>query len=304
MCAIITIREPSAMRGQGRGSSRKPSAITRNALWYVFVGVLCAVMLLPIFWMLTIALKSKSAVFAIPPEFFPKEFHWENFINGPQAIDFWRLFLNSLIITVLSVFGAVASSMLVGYGIARIKFFGRKFWFYCFVASMMLPPIIGLIPLFSLYLKINWYDTWLPLIVPAFLGGNPIYIFLARQFYLSIPHELDEAAKVDGASHFTIFTRIMIPLTRPLWITMAIMAFLAAWNSYLEPLVYLYSSDKWPLSVGMASFVGSFAGVATTQWNLYMATNLLYMLPPLIVFFIAQRYFMQGLSSLATTSRR
>jgi multiple sugar transport system permease protein len=217
------------------------------------------------------------------------------------TINFGQLFFNSAVITLLNTIGSVISSTIVGYGLSRIRFPGRKIWFYLFVGSMMLPGIVGLIPLFHLYLNLNFYDTWVPLFLPAFFG-NPFFIFLARKFYLSVPYSLDEAAKIDGASHFTIFTRIMLPLTRPVWITMAIMAFTATWNDYLNPLVYLYSDSKWTLSLGMASFAGSFAGVATTQWNQYMATNLLYMLPPLIIFFIAQRYFMQGLGSLGSAS--
>jgi ABC-type glycerol-3-phosphate transport system permease component len=271
-------------------------------IWYAVVILLCVIMLFPLLWMITIALKGNNDIYKLPPEFLPGQFHWENFAKGVQSINFGRLFFNSAIITVLNTIGSVVSSTLVGYGLARIRFKGRKVWFYLFVGSMMLPGIIGLIPMFHLYLALNMYDTWFPLFLPSFLG-NPLFIFLARQFYLSIPYSLDEAAKIDGAGHFTIFTRIMLPLTSPVWITMAIMSFTASWNDYLNPLVYLPSDDKWTLSVGMASFSGSFAGVATTQWNQYMAANLLYMLPPLIVFFLAQRHFMQGLSALGMSSR-
>jgi multiple sugar transport system permease protein len=165
----------------------------------------------------------------------------------------------------------------------------------------MLPGIVSLLPLFHLYQSLNWYDTWLPLIVPSFFG-NPLYIFLARQFYLSVPFSLDEAARIDGAEHWHIFWHIMVPLTRPIWLTMAIMTFTTTWNDYLNPLVYLYTDSKWTLSLGMATFAGAFAGVTTTPWNQYMATNILYMLPPLVVFFFAQRYFMQGLSALNTSA--
>jgi multiple sugar transport system permease protein len=137
------------------------------------------------------------------------------------------------------------------------------------------------------------------LIVPAWFG-NPFFIFLARQYYFSVPRSLDEAAKLDGAGHFTILTRIMIPMTQPVWITMAIFAFQGAWNDYLQPLVYLYSQPKWTLSLGMASF----SGIYNTPWNEYMATDLIYMLPPLIIFFVAQKYFMQGLGSLGSASLR
>ncbi len=282
---------------------RPPRRPVRTASWYAVALFICAVMIVPLLWMITIGLKGRSAVFEVPPKLLPSEFHWENFVKGPQAIHFPRLLLNSTIITALSVFGGVMTSMMAGYALARIRFPGRKVWFYVFVGSMLLPPVVGLIPLFQMYKSIGWYDTWLPLIVPAFLGGNPLFIFLARQYFMAIPYSIDEAAKIDGAGHFRIFVNVMLPLTRPAWITMAILAFQASWNDYLNPLVYLYSPDKWPLSVGMASFISAFAG-QTPDWSYYMATNLLYMLPPLLIFFVAQRYFIQGLGSLGRTSQR
>ena len=268
---------------------------------YALIVLLSLTAVVPIGWMVTTALKSKAALYAYPPQFFPREFHWENFVDGANAINFGRLFLNSCIITGLSVVGAVFSSSLVAYGLSRVRFPGRKVLFIAFVGSMMLPPIVGLFPLFYVFNAIGWYNTWLPLIVPAYFG-SPFFIFLARQYYMGIPLDYDEAAKIDGAGHWTIFIRIMLPLTRPVWITMAILAFQASWNDYLNPLVYLYDSDKWPLSVGMASFAGQFAGVAVTAWNQYMAVNLLYLLPSLAIFFAAQRYFMQGLSALGSAN--
>jgi len=270
---------------------------------YILTLLLCVTMLSPLFWVITTALKGNNDIYKVPPEFFPKEFHWENFPKSWEAINFGRLFVNTFIITMLNVVGQVASSMLVGYALARIRFPGRKIWFYLFIGSMMLPSIVTLIPMFRLYLNLNWYDSWLPLWVPAFFG-NPFYIFLARQYYLSIPYDLDESAKLDGANHFAIFTRIMIPLTTPVWLTMGILTFQSTWNDYLNPLIYLRSEETWTLALGVATFKSSFAGVSNTQWNLYMAANLLYMLPPIIVFFVAQRYFMAGLGSLATRSQK
>jgi multiple sugar transport system permease protein len=295
-----------ALSGRPLVPPRRPGARWRTLRvvpWYVVALLICSIMILPLLWMLTIALKSKSAVFAIPPTIIPTQFHFENFVNGPISIDFPQLLGNSLIITSLSVLGGVMTAMMAGYALSRLRFRGRKAWFYVFVGSMLLPPVISIVPLFTLFRNIGWYDTWLPLIVPAFLGGNPLFIFLARQYFLSIPYSLDEAAKMDGASHFRIFFSIMLPITRPAWITMAILAFQFSWNDYLNPLIYLYSPEKWTLSVGMASFVSAFAG-QTLNWSEYMATNLLYMLPPLIIFFVAQRYFIQGLSALGTSSQR
>jgi multiple sugar transport system permease protein len=281
----------------------KKPRLAGTTAWYVTALFICSVMIVPLLWMITIGLKSRTAVFDIPPKLLPHEFTWSNFIKGPEVIHFPRLLLNSTIITALSVVGGVLTAMMAGYALARLRFPGRKLWFYLFVGSMLLPGVVGLIPLFQLYKSIGWYDTWLPLIVPAFLGGNPLFIFLARQYFLAIPYSIDEAAKIDGAGHFRIFTQVMLPLTRPAWITMSILAFQASWNDFLNPLVYLYSSDKWPLSVGMASFISPFAG-KTPDWSYYMATNLLYMLPPLIVFFAAQRYFIQGLGALGSTNQK
>lgn len=282
---------------------RRPRWKLSKIGFFILLIALAAAMLLPLFWVVTTALKGNADIYKVPPDFFPTEFHFENFVNGFQAINFGTLFINTMIITLLSVIGAVSSSMVVGYALARIRFPGRKIWFYMFIGSMMFPAIVTLIPLFRLYLNVGWYDTWLPLFIPSFLG-NPFFIFLARQFYLTIPYDLDESAKLDGAGHFTILTRIMAPLMKPVWITMAIMAFQGSWNDYLNPLVYLQSAEKWTLSIGMATFSSNFAGVANTQWNLFMAANLMYMLPPIIFFFLAQRYFVQGLGSLGNISQK
>ena len=300
--AVLTDVEQPAPSPIAPPAKKKPRLVGTTS-WYVVALFVCAVMIVPLLWMITIGLKSRTAVFDIPPKLLPHEWTWSNFVNGPKAIHFPRLLLNSVIITALSVLGGVMTAMMAGYALARLRFPGRKVWFYLFVGSMLLPGVVGLIPLFQLYKSIGWYDTWLPLIVPAFLGGNPLFIFLARQYFLAIPYSIDEAAKIDGAGHFRIFTQVMLPLTRPAWLTMAILAFQASWNDYLNPLVYLYSSGKWPLSVGMASFISPFAG-KTPDWSYYMATNLLYMLPPLIVFFAAQRYFIQGLGALGSTTQK
>ncbi|MDU7360658.1 MAG: carbohydrate ABC transporter permease [Propionibacteriaceae bacterium] len=301
--AEVATLDPSDETEEAQPQPRGKKASARSAAWYAVAVLICSGMIMPLLWMLTIALKSRTGVFEVPPSFLPKEWQWSNFVEGPKLIGFPRLFLNTTIITVLSVFGGVMTSMMAGYALARLRFRGRKALFYIFVGSMLLPGVIGIIPLFQLFRNINWYDTWLPLIVPAFLGGNPLFIFLARQYFLAIPYSIDEAAKVDGAGHFRIFTQVMLPMTKPAWIAMAILAFQASWNDYLNPLVYINSSEKWTLALGMSSFISSFAG-QTPDWSKYMATNLLYMLPPLIVFFAAQKYFIQGLTALGNTSQK
>jgi multiple sugar transport system permease protein len=280
-------------------TARVPLTLSRIA-WYALCVLLAITMLLPLVWMISISLKSNGDIQQLPPTFFPKEFDWQNYVIGPAKINFYRLLLNTVIVTVLSTIGSVLSSMVVAYGLSRINFPGRRFWFGVIAFSVFVPPVIGLIPLQQLYINLGLIDTFVPLILPAFLA-SPIFVYLARQYFLSIPRYVDESAMLDGAGHWTIFTRIMIPLTRPAWITIAILSFQFSWNDYLNPLIYLQSSDNFTLAIGMASFIGDHAG--DSAYNYYMATNLLYMLPPLALFFLAQRYFMEGLGALGTAGK-
>ncbi|WP_427889575.1 carbohydrate ABC transporter permease [Kribbella sp. GL6] len=279
-------------------TQRVPFMLSRVA-WYALCGLLAVSMLLPLVWMISIALKGNGDINQLPPAFLPREFRAANFVDGPAQIGFYRLLLNTVIVTVLSTIGAVVSSMIVGYGISRIDFPGRRFWFALISGSIFVPGIVGLIPLQHLYISLGLIDTWAPLILPAFFG-SPIFVFLARQYYQSIPKYLDESATIDGAGHWMIFTRIMIPLTKPVWITVAIMSFQLAWNDYLSPLVYLQDAKKFTLPLGMAAFLSDQAG---SQYNYYMATNLLFVVPPLVLFFLAQRYFMEGLGALGTIAK-
>lgn len=279
---------------------RVPMTVSRIS-WYLLCSLLGATMLVPLLWMISIALKPDSNILQLPPQLLPSSFQWSNFVKGPQQIQFPQLLANTATITVLSVFGSVASSMLAGYAIARIQFRGKNFWFYLFTFSIFVPGIVTLIPIQRMFFALHLIDTWFPLILPSFFG-NPVFIFLARQYFTSIPRSIDESAMIDGAGHWKIFTRLMIPLTKPLWITMTIMAFQASWNDFLNPLVYLNSESKYTLSLGMANFMGGL-NEATPQFNYYMASNLLYMLPPLLLFFFAQRYFMMGLGTLGVSQK-
>jgi multiple sugar transport system permease protein len=289
--AALVVGRPAAL------TQRVPVMVSRVA-WYALCGLL-AVSMLPLVWMLSIALKGNGDINQLPPAFLPREFRAANFVDGPAQIGFYRLLLNTLIVTALSTIGAVVSSMIVGYGISRIDFPGRRLWFALISGSIFVPGIVGLIPLQHLYISLGLIDTWVPLILPAFFG-SPIFVFLARQYYQSIPKYLDESATIDGAGHWMIFTRIMVPLTKPVWITVAIMSFQLSWNDYLSPLVYLQDAKKFTLPLGMAAFLSDQAG---SQYNYYMATNLLFVVPPLVLFFLAQRYFMEGLGALGTIAK-
>jgi multiple sugar transport system permease protein len=254
-------------------------------------------MVIPLIWMLTMSLKANDTIFIVPPDILPKEFNWKNFPIAIERMAFFRSFMNTLFITVMCVIGQVISCTLVSYAIARIKFPGRKIWFYGIIASMMLPGMIGTIPVFMFFSKLRWINTFLPLIVPAFLGA-PFYTFLLRQNFMGISRSFDEAAFIDGASHLTILVRILVPMIQPALMVIVIMSVQGCWNDYLNPLLYLHKQELWTLSIAIKTFTGQYA----TSWNLFMAADLLYMLPILIVFMLLQRYFMSGLGSLNSTA--
>ena len=277
---------------------RYDNHLTRNEVLtrivrYVVLLVFAVSMFLPLFWMITMSLKSADTVHMNPPEWIPREFHWENYLQAIQYMKFGRVFTNSVALALITVVGAVCSNLLVGYAIARLKFPGRKVWFYLTIGSMMLPGFVGLIPVFRLFSSLGMYNTWWPLIIPAFLG-NPFFTFLLRQFFMGIPMSFDESAKIDGASHLQILFQILAPMITPAIIVIVIMQVQSSWSDYLNPLIWLPDETKWTIPLALQSFTGSYA----TQWNYFMAADILYMLPILVLFLVAQKYFMQGLGSL------
>ncbi len=260
---------------------------------YVILCVFAVTMLFPVFWMLTVSVKASDVVFVTPPQWLPKEFIWSNYAKAWNDMHFARSFLNTVMIALLCVVGQVASNLCVGYALARLKFPGRKLIFFMIVASMMLPGMIGLIPVFRFFTKLGMYNTFWPLIIPAFLG-NPFYTFMLRQFFLGIPKSFDESAKIDGANHMQILFHILLPMVKPAIIVIMIMTMQGAWSDFLNPLIYLADDTKFTLALAIKSFTGSYA----TSWNFFMAGNVMYMLPMLLLFIFAQKYFMEGLGSL------
>lgn len=260
---------------------------------YVILCIFAVTMLFPVFWMLTVSVKANDVVFVTPPQWFPREFAWGNYGKAFEYMNFARSFLNTTFIAVMCVIGQVMSNLCVGYALARLKFPGRKLIFILIVASMMLPGMIGLIPVFRFFTKLGMYNTFLPLIIPAFLG-NPFYTFMLRQFFLGIPKSFDESAKIDGATHMQVLFYILLPMVKPAIIVIMIMTMQGAWGDFLNPLIYLADESKFTLALAIKSFTGSYA----TSWNYFMAGNVMYLLPMLLLFIFAQKYFMEGLGSL------
>ncbi|MEB7518043.1 carbohydrate ABC transporter permease [Enterococcus hirae] len=266
--------------------NRQPKKI----ISYLLMTAIGIVLITPLLWMVFTSLKPMEEIVRYPPTFFPEKIVWQNYLDTITAFPFWRYARNTLLITVLVVFGNVLSNSFIAYGFAKLDFPGKKLMFALVLSTMMIPGFVTMIPQYVLFSKIGWVGTYLPLIVPSFFG-NAFNIFLMRQFYLSINDELIEAAEIDGANHFYIWSRLMLPLTKPALITIAINSFNAAWNDFLGPLLYIQDQEKYTLQIGLQVFQNQ----ATTQWNYLMAGATLVLIPTILMFFFAQRYFIEGM---------
>jgi multiple sugar transport system permease protein len=258
------------------------------AAWIVLLAG-AIVMMFPIFWLVTTSLKTKKQIFRFPPVWIPDPIRWQNYTDALRAQPFDRYAMNTLIITVASIVGVLASSSLVAYAFARLRFPGRDILFFLILSELMLPQTVTLIPRYIEFKQFGWIDTWWPLIVPNYFG-NAFFIFLLRQFFRTIPRDLSDAAKVDGASEFRIFWQIILPLSRPALTVVAIFTFLYNWNDYLEPLIYITSEEKYTVSLGLANFRDQLS----TEWGMLMAGSVMAIVPVIVLFFAAQRYFIRG----------
>ncbi|PAE42861.1 carbohydrate ABC transporter permease [Bacillus sp. 7884-1] len=248
----------------------------------------------PIWWMIATSLKDMKEIMTYPPTFIPKEWHWENYLTTLQKGPFLQYTLNTLFITFFVVIGNVVANSFIAYGFAKIQFKGRNVLFACVLATMMIPGFVTLVPQYVIYAKLGWLNTYLPLILPAFFG-SAFNIFLLRQFFLTIPNELIEAAKIDGANHLYIWWKIFIPLAKPAIATVAIFSFNGAWNDFLGPLLYINDESLYTLQLGMQIFKGQ----NDTQWNFLMAGSIMVLLPVITIFFFFQRYFIEGMNLTA-----
>jgi len=271
--------------------SKYKREIMTKLLAYILLGTASIILLIPIIWMITTALKPLDEVYIFPPTWIPKQILWGNFIEALTFLPFSIYFKNTAIITLLSMLGQLMSSSVVAYGFARLRAKFRDVLFMLVLATMMLPSQVTMIPLFILFKTLGWVDTFKPLIVPNFFG-NAFFIFLLRQFYMTIPTELDDAAKIDGCGYFGIYQRILLPLIKPALATIAIFSFMWGWNDFMGPLIYLNSPEKLTVALGLSRFTGVYG---STAWNLLMAASLVAVLPCIVLFFFAQRYFIQGI---------
>ena len=245
----------------------------------------------PFFWMLSTALKAGPDTFKLPPTLFPDPIVWSNFGLAISSADLWTGLFNSVFLVLVNGVGQLLVCSIVAYSFARLHWPGRDFCFVLLLATMMLPDIVTMVPLFILYKQLGWVNSFLPLTVPAFFG-HPFYIFLLRQFYTTIPKELDDAARIDGASVPMVWVRIMLPLIGPALAAVAIFTFRATWNDFMGPLIYLDN----PKLRTMALALWSFRQEQGVEWNLLMAASTMMVIPVAAVFFLFQRYFTQGIT--------
>jgi multiple sugar transport system permease protein len=285
----------AAERGAG-GTRRAGRAATARSVgrWTVVYALLVggsALFVLPLLWMLRTSLLPESQIFADPPIWIPWPPEWRNYLLMWEAGPFLSWLRNSVVVTAVGVVALTTSSTLAAYGFARTTFPGRDTLFLLVLATMMIPFHVRLVPEFILFNAFGWINTLWPLVAPAFFG-SPFYIFILRQFFMTLPKELDDAAEIDGASSWTILWRINVPLARPAIATIAAFAFIAEWNDFVRPLVYLHTPQTLTLAVGVRWFTGRYG----TEFHLLMAASVVVLLPMIMVFFLCQKQFLRGIA--------
>jgi ABC-type glycerol-3-phosphate transport system permease component len=271
---------------------RTPRAIGAGLSKHAVLIVLSAMFALPLVWMAGTSFKTAQQALQLPVVWWPHPFLWSNYPDLFAALPYFRFFLNTFLYAGITIVGVCVSSSLVAYGFSRLRWPGRDAVFYVMLMTLILPFICTLIPLFVMYKRFGWIGTYLPLEVPTFFGSSVFSTFLLRQFFMTIPQSLSEAARIDGASEFYIYRRIILPLAKPAMAAVILFQFVYCWNDYLGPLVYISNQNSYPLSLGLALILGDY----TTNWAWVMAGATAATAPIVILFFFTQRTFIQGIT--------
>ncbi len=269
---------------------KKTGEILRKVLVYLVLIIIGIIMVIPFLWMLSTSLKEQYDAVKIPPVWIPNPTLWQNYVDLFTQQPMFQFMFNTIKIVFFVVLGQLFFSSLAAYSFARIKFKGRTVMFFFYIATLMVPGQVTMIPTYMMFAKAGLVDTHLTLILPAFFSA--FGVFLLRQFFMSLPKELEEAAEIDGCNPFTTYWRIMLPLIVPAMLTLGVFTLMNTWNDYMGPLIYLTTPEKYTMTLGIAYF----KGVYTTQWNLVMAGSVLSVIPILIAYLCAQKYFVQGIA--------
>ena len=278
------------------GTGRSSSPVSRLTFWAVLLVGACA-MVLPLVWMVLTSLKSFDEVLASPPTWIPQRLRWENYREALTTFDFVRYFANSTLVAVLNIAGTLVSCTLAAYAFARLQTRGSAVLFGVLLSTTMLPAQVTVIPLFSWFASLGLINTYVPLVLPAWLGTNVFAIFLLRQFFIAIPKDYAEAARVDGASELRILLTVFVPLAKPALLTVAVFTFLGSWNDLWGPLLYLHDDQKYTLPIALLNFVGLAGQARGSPWQLVMAVSTVMMLPVIVIFFLAQKRFIEGIAT-------
>ncbi len=272
------------------GNKWNRSKRIKDLLHHAFLIVFSLIALFPVVWLFSTSLKPDSQIFVFPPTLEPRPVRWDNYSRMVSYLPFFRFMGNTVYVTALGLVGNLLSSSMAAYAFARLEWKGRDLCFAALLGTIMLPSQVTMIPVYMIFSKLGWINTLKPLWVPAFFA-NAFYVFLLRQFFLTIPVELEEAAKVDGCSHTRIFWQILLPVVKPALATIAIFSFINHWNNFMGPLIYLNDVEIMTISIGLRLFQQTYAG----EWSLMMAASTLATLPIIIVFFTFQRQFIEGI---------
>lgn len=284
---MATEVQPAILTRTRRRPTRR--RVTNAGASYVVLILGSIAFLTPLAWLMSTSLKTQDQIFTYPIKWVPSPVRWGNYHDLFSTAPFGTYIWNTCILTFFGVLGSLTGSSIAGYAFARLRFRGRNTLFFIMLSTMMVPGWVTLIPSYIMFAKIGWLDTYLPILVPAFFA-TPFNTFLLRQFFLSMPVELEEAARIDGCSTFRIFATIALPLAKPALVIVSLYSFLLHWNDFLGPLVYLQSQNKFPLSLGISNFIG----LQSQNYALTMAGAAIAIAPCVILFFIAQRWFIQG----------
>lgn len=280
-----------ATRKNSRQASHKRNQAIVRIVATIMLSLGSLLVLFPLVWMLSTALKSDAEVM-INPSLIPRDWRFDNFAKAWNSAPFMMYLKNTILITIIGMIGTVCSCSLVAYGFAKIRFKGRDVIFLCVLGTMMIPGMVTMVPTYVMYSKLGWVGTFLPLTVSNFFG-SAYYVFLLRQSFLGIPMTYNEAAKLEGASELQIFSRIIMPLSKPILTTILVFEFNAKWNDYFGPMLYLNKQSQFTLQIGLRTFRGT-AGV---EWQKFMAASLIVLLPTVIVYAVLQKYILQGVAS-------
>jgi multiple sugar transport system permease protein len=291
MSDLVTHMASGSGKSPGSSASSQPRRRLRIGFSYVIAIIVALLFLLPLFWMVSSSLKPNYQVLEVPPRWLPNPFRWSNYPEALTYVPFGRYALNTLFVTMMTIIGHLFSCTLVAYAFARLRAPGKGVLFLILLTTMMLPYPVTMIPVYIGFNTVGWVNSFLPLIVPSFFGA-PFYIFLLRQFFLTLPPELEDAARVDGANTLQIIWHVILPVSKPALAVVAVFTFQATWNDFLAPLIYLHDQSNYTISLGLSFFRSSY----DVRWAYLMAASLVTMLPVIIVFFLAQRLFIEGIS--------